>query len=198
MIATRDASWAISAATPTAARPRTRRATPSGKRRAGRSRSRSRSAGPSAVRTSAATPAVVPIDSTSSAGRVSAVRRVWAPSRRGANAPEAAITTRVEITGAGPGAGHRQYRHHRAGERAAEDDVVDDVRHLVGGRIGGAQAVVADGVREHQLAAEPHQAGEHRDPPDEDGSPPDADAHLPQRPRFGHLGRGPGHGEKAP
>ena len=67
MTATTEASCAIRAISPTAARPRIRGATPAGKRRVGRSRSRSRSAGNRAVRTSAATPAVVPRDSISSA-----------------------------------------------------------------------------------------------------------------------------------
>ena len=78
-----------------------------------------------------------------------------------------------------------QDRHDRAGEGAAEDDVVDDVRHLVGGGVRGSEAVAADRVREDKLAAEAHHPRDHRDAADEGRGAPDSTARLAQRAGLG-------------
>src|SRR5215469_15680346 len=97
-----------------------------------------------------------------------------------------------------PGGSHTgQDRYHRTGERAAEHDVVDDVRHLVGGRVRGSQAMAAHRVREDQLAAEAHHPGDNGDATDERRRTPDPPANLSQRPWLGHRGRRAGHGDGA-
>src|SRR6266536_1047461 len=81
--------------------------------------------------------------------------------------------------GTGALSGPGQHRHHDAGQRTAENDVVDDVRHLVGSRVGRAEAGVPDGVRENDLAAESCHPGEDREPADQRGRAADS----PRRPR---------------
>src|SRR6516164_9843446 len=87
--------------------------------------------------------------------------------------------------------------HDHAGERATDDDVVDDVGHLVGGRVCRAQAVAADRVREDKLAAEAHHPRDHGDAADQCRSAPDATARLAQRAGLGDRGRRAGHGDVA-
>ena len=72
-----------------------------------------------------------------------------------------------------------QDRHHDAGQRAAEDDVVDDVRQRVGGHVRGAEAGGADGLGEHDGADQAEQPGEHRQPRDQRGGAADACAGRP-------------------
>src|SRR5690349_19159612 len=84
-----------------------------------------------------------------------------------------------------------QHRHYDRGEGAADHDVVDDVRHHVGRGVRGAQARGLDGVREHDLAAEPDDPGEHRDRGDQDRSP--AYPPAPPRPSTPPLGYGRAH-----
>jgi hypothetical protein len=83
--------------------------------------------------------------------------------------------------------GPRQHRHHHRRERAAEHDVVDDVRHHVGGRVRGAQARRAHRVREHHLPPEPDQPGQDGDHPDHHGSASNALPPPPSRPSLGHF-----------
>ena len=68
---------------------------------------------------------------------------------------------------AGPG----QHRHHHGGERPAQDDVVDNVRHHVGGGVGGPQALRLHRVREHHLPAEADHPREHGDRADQQRRP---------------------------
>ena len=63
-----------------------------------------------------------------------------------------------------------QHRDHGAGQRAAQDQLVDEVGHLVRGDIGRAQAARADGLREHQRADEPEHPGQHGEAGDERGA----------------------------
>ncbi len=102
--------------------------------------------------------------------------------------------------GAGPLRGRAgQDRHHDAGQRTAEHDVVDDVRHLVGGGVGGAEAGVLHRMREHELAAEPDDPRRRGERADEEGGAADAAADLVTqraarlRVLLGHRGGGPGH-----
>src|SRR5215472_17406383 len=103
---------------------------------------------------------------------------------------------------AGPVRGTRQYRHHDGGQRPAEHDVVDDVRHLVGGHVRRAEARVAHRVREHELAPEPDDPCHRGERSDEDRGAADAPGHLARVARLrvllGHRGGGPGHRVSVP
>src|SRR5690606_33599524 len=70
-------------------------------------------------------------------------------------------------------------------ERAADDELEHEVRHLVGGVVGGRQAVGADRAGERELLAEPGHPGGDGDHRDEDRGPGDP---LPEPPRGGAHG----------
>ena len=67
-----------------------------------------------------------------------------------------------------------QHRDHRAGQRAAHDQLVDQVRDLVGGDVRRAQAAGADTLGEHQRADQPEDPGQDRETSDHRGAAGDA------------------------
>ena len=67
-----------------------------------------------------------------------------------------------------------QHRDHRAGQRAAQDQLVQEIGHLVRGDVRRAQAARADGLREHQCADQAQYPGQYRKAGDDDGAAGDA------------------------
>ena len=67
-----------------------------------------------------------------------------------------------------------QHRDHRAGQRAAQDQLVQQIRHLVRGDVRRAQAARADGLREHQRADQAQYPGQYRQASDDEGAAGDA------------------------
>ncbi len=86
-----------------------------------------------------------------------------------------------------------QHRDHGAGERAADRQLVDEVRHLVRGHVRGAEAPRAHAVREDERADQAEHAGDGGQPGDEGGTAGDADRDLARAgPVAGLVERGAG------
>ena len=64
----------------------------------------------------------------------------------------------LDLVGVGPARRPGQHRDHRAGERAAQGELVDQVRDGVGGDVGGAEAARAHALREDDRADEAEQS----------------------------------------
>src|SRR5699024_6870042 len=89
---------------------------------------------------------------------------------------------------------NRQQRDDRSAQGPAGDDLEEDVRHLVGALVGGADGAGADGRGEHQPAEEPDQSGEEGDDRDEQrrgGEDSNELAHTSPRPKES-ISRRPG------
>jgi len=82
--------------------------------------------------------------------------------------------------------GASQHRDHRARQRAAQDQLVDQVGDLIRGDVGRSQAGRADTLREHQRAGESEQPGQDRETGDHRGAASDARGGAPRQIRV-HL-----------
>ena len=69
------------------------------------------------------------------------------------------------LLGISPGSLRRpgQHRYHRAGQRATQDEFIQEIGHLVRGYVRRAQAVRANGLREHQRADQAQDPGQYRE-----------------------------------